>query len=98
MKVKDLFVDKQKLQIKIKEITKEIKNSFNFIKNIALVDNENIDLIIITNNIETDDFMETYNELYNFIAEKIDMGIDLLILEENEFEKEKSKFNIIQIV
>ncbi len=98
MKVKDLFVDKQKLQIKIKEITKEIKNSFNFIKNIVLVDNENIDLIIITNNIETDYFMETYNELYNFIAEKIDMGIDLLILEENEFKKEKSKFNIIQIV
>ena len=98
MKVKNLFIDKQKLQIKIKEITKEIKNSFNFIKNIALVDNEDIDLIIITNNIETDDFMETYNELYNFIAEKIDMGIDLLILEENEFKKEKIKFNIIQIV
>ncbi len=93
--LKNLFVNKEELYEKLKEISEEIKFSFKFIKGLFLSSSFDLDLIIVVDKIPKEDFWNIYEDLYNFIAEKIDMGIDLLIIEEKEFNEKKEKFGKI---
>ena len=105
--VKALFVDKDKLIEKVKSISEDLKAKFNYVKKIVLFGSlakgkqrstRDVDLIVIVSELDKDNFWDIYGELYNFIAEKIDMGIDLLIMTEKHFENKRKNFGEVLIL
>ena len=99
--VKAILVDREKLIENLKKISEEIKSNFEYVKSIILFGSlaqntqrgtSDVDLIVTVEKFNKENFWEIYGELYNFIAEKVDTGFDLLIMEDEEFKKRKDKF------
>ncbi len=105
--VKAILVDREKLIENLKKISEDIKNNFEYVKSIILFGSlaqntqrctNDIDLIITVENFNKENFWEIYGELYNFIAEKVDTGFDLLVMDEEEFKRRKHRFGDILIL
>ena len=98
--VKPYSIDREKLIEKVKEISRELKKNFKFVKKIVILNTiaSDVDLIIVVDEINKENFWEIYEEVYNFLALKIDAGIDLIIMNEENFEREKEKYGKIVIL
>ena len=105
--VKAYSIDREKLIEKVKKISDEIKKNFDFVKKIVIFGSiargehrglSDVDLIIVVNELNRENFWEIYGELYNFLALKIDAGLDLIVMNEEDFEKEKFKYGKIMIL
>ena len=99
--VKAYPVGKEKLIKKVKEISGELKENFKFVKKIVVFGSiargeqrglSDVDLIVVVDKINKGNFWEIYGEVYNFLALKIDAGIDLVIMNKEDFETEKGKY------
>ncbi len=99
--VKVYSIDREKLIENIKMLSHEIKTKFNYVRNIVVFGSiaknnqrgtSDVDLIIVVDKLNKENFWEIYGELYNFIATKIDAALDLIVMDEENFEKDKNKF------
>ncbi len=105
--VKPYSIDKDKLIEKVKEVSGELKENFSFVKKIVVFGSlargeqrglSDVDLIVVVDKINKENFWEIYGEVYNFLALKIDAGIDLIVMNEDDFEREKGKYGKIVIL
>lgn len=99
--VKAFSIDRDSLLEKLKEIAKELKESFTYVKDIYLFGSlargeerglSDVDLLITVEDLPKERFWEIFDELYSFIWERLPIAFDIIVTPEERLYENPQAF------
>jgi len=103
--VKAISINRNKILEILESIASQVRKEFPFVRNIFLFGSlakaeerglSDIDLIIVVDKLNKGNFWDRYGKLYDFLASKLEIGFDLIVMSESDLNSRKHSFGVLK--
>ncbi len=100
--VKAISIDREEVLKVVREVARDLKSSLPWVRGVYLFGSfatgqehglSDIDLIVVVERIGREDFWQIYTPVFDFLAERLPIGFDLIVLPEGDFKERKGSFS-----